>query len=459
MRARVLLTPILTCTLLAACSGGTPKATPTTPPPSSSGSPTISPTKIAGAWPVYHHDAGRSGVADDQTALRAPHQAWTSPVLDALVYAQPLVVDGHVIVATERNSVYSLDASSGSIVWKQNLGTPVDGGSLPCGNINPTGITGTPAIDPSSGTIYVVAFLKGAHHELFALDLASGATRWHRPIDPPGLSPAVEQERGALALGNGRVYVPFGGLTGDCGPYKGAVVSSATSGTGALQSYVVPTSREGGIWTPSGPVLDAQGNVWVSTGNTASTGAFDYGNAIIRLGSDLTVDDYFAPTDWAALNAGDVDLGSVGPVLLPNDRAFAAGKAGIVYLLDRITLGHIGGQIASQHVCSRAFGQPSTNGSTVFVACEDSLVAVRVTGDRLQVAWKSSGGSGPSILAAGVVWTLKQDGRLMAFDLTDGKTRFSAPLRNPATRFIAPSAAGGLLFVADRDRIIAFSVR
>ncbi|MGZ4214281.1 MAG: hypothetical protein ACXVQV_13710, partial [Actinomycetota bacterium] len=145
MRARVLLTPILTCTLLAACSGGTPKATPTTPPPSSSGSPTISPTKIAGAWPVYHHDAGRSGVADDQTALRAPHQAWTSPVLDALVYAQPLVVDGHVIVATERNSVYSLDASSGSIVWKQNLGTPVDGGSLQCGNINPTGITGTPA--------------------------------------------------------------------------------------------------------------------------------------------------------------------------------------------------------------------------------------------------------------------------------------------------------------------------
>ncbi|MGZ4143022.1 MAG: hypothetical protein ACXVQY_10975, partial [Actinomycetota bacterium] len=107
MRARVLLTPILTCTLLAACSGGTPKATPTTPPPSSSGSPTASPTKIAGAWPVYHHDAGRSGVADDQTALRAPHRAWTSPVLDALVYAQPLVVDGHVIVATERNSVYS----------------------------------------------------------------------------------------------------------------------------------------------------------------------------------------------------------------------------------------------------------------------------------------------------------------------------------------------------------------
>jgi outer membrane protein assembly factor BamB len=330
---------------------------------------------------------------------------------------------------------------------------------LPCGNISPSGITGTPAIDTDAGVIYVVAFLaSGPHHELFAINLGSGTLKWHRTIDPPGLSATVEQERGAAALGNGRVYVPFGGLQGDCGPYKGAVVSSATSGTGALQHYVVPTSREGGIWTPAGPVLDPTGGVWVTTGNTASTGSFDYGNAVIRLRANLTVADYFAPTNWAALNAGDVDLGSVAPVLLPNERGFAAGKAGIAYLLNRNSLGHIGGEIESLHICSRAFGQPSTSGSTVVVACENSLVAVRVSGNSLRVGWTSSGGSGPSIIAAGVVWTMKSDGRLMAFDPSSGKTRFSTSLGSPVTRFISPSAAGGRLFIADGNRIVAFAL-
>jgi len=159
------------------------------------------------------------------------------------------------------------------------------------------------------------------------------------------------------------VYVPFGGLTGDCGPYKGAVVSSATSGRGALRSYIVPTSREGGIWTPSGALIDSAGSLWVTTGNTASSGAFDFGNAVVKLTSVLRVSDYFAPTDWIALNAGDVDLGSVGPVLMSGGRAFAAGKAGIVYLLDRNKLGHVGGEVTSKHVCSRAFGRCGTPGS------------------------------------------------------------------------------------------------
>lgn len=445
--------------VLVACSSGKPTATPTD---TSTTSASSSPTKTggtAGDWPVYHHDNGRSGVSSDQNALANFRHSWTSARLDQLVYAQPLVVGSSVIVASEGNTVYSFDAASGTIGWQRNLGAPVDGGSLPCGNISTTGITGTPAIDPAAGIIYVVAFLRsGPHHELFALNVSDGAIRWHRTIDPPGLSAVVEQERGAVALGNGRVYVPFGGLTGDCGPYKGALVSSSTSGTGALQSYVVPTSREGGIWTPSGPLLDANGNVWVTTGNTASTGGFDYGNAVIKLTPGLRVADYFAPTDWAALNAGDVDLGSVGPVLLSDGRAFAAGKAGIAYLIDRSNLGHIGGEITSKQVCSRAFGQPATLGATVFVACENSLVAVHVGARTLSVLWRSNGAAGPSIIAAGAVWTMKIDGQLMAFNPTTGKVLQRVGLGSPATRFISPSAAGGRLFIADGNRIVAYAL-
>jgi outer membrane protein assembly factor BamB len=408
---------------------------------------------------VYHHDNGRSGVSSDQGRLANLRHSWTSARLDELVYAQPLVVGNNVIVASEGNTVYSLDATNGKIAWQRNIGGPVNGGALPCGNINPTGITGTPAIDPAAGVIYVVAFLaSGPHHELFALNLSDGKVRWHRTVDPPGLSAVVEQERGAIALGNGRVYVAFGGLMGDCGPYKGAVVSSATSGTGALQSYVVPTAREGGIWTPAGPVLDSTGNVWVTTGNTASSGGFDYGNAVIRLKADLTVSDYFAPADWAALNAGDVDLGSVGPVMLADGRAFAAGKAGIAYLLNRTKLGHIGGEITSRNVCSRAFGQPATLGSMVFVACENSLVAVRVGSKTLTVAWRSDGGAGPSIVAAGVVWTMKIDGQLLGLNPATGTVLQHVDLGSPATRFIAPSAAGGRLFIADGNRIVAYAL-
>jgi outer membrane protein assembly factor BamB len=443
--------------VLVACSSGKPAST-----ASGTSSVTASSsasTPVAGDWPVYHHDGARTGVSSDQAPLRNFRRAWTSARLDQVVYAQPLVVGNRVIVASEGNTVYALDAGTGAVAWKRALGTPVSGGSLPCGNIDPTGITGTPAIDTVAGVIYVVAFLRsGPHHELFALDLGSGTVKWHRTIDPPGLSPTVEQERGAVALGNGRVYVPFGGLTGDCGPYKGAVVSSATSGTGALRSYIVPTSREGGIWTPSGALIDSAGNVWVTTGNTASRGAFDYGNAMLKLTADLKVADYFAPTNWAELNAGDVDLGSVGPIFVSSARAFAAGKAGIVYMLNRNDLGHIGGEITSARVCSRAFGQPASFASTVFVACENSLVAVRVGSNALSVAWTSSGESGPTIVAAGAVWTLKGNGQLTAFNPSTGKVLEHVSLGAPATRFIAPAAAGGRLYIADGSRIVAFAL-
>ena len=411
-------------------------------------------------WPTYHHDAARSGVSSDQQTLGSVKAAWTSASLDGAIYAEPLVVGGKVIVATEGNSVYALDAVSGQTVWTASFGAPVPGGALPCGNIDPSGITGTPVVNVAGGTIYAVAFLKASmQHELFALDLQTGSVRWHRPIDPPGLSPLVEQERGALTLAGGRVYVPFGGLYGDCGQYKGAVVSVAADGTGNLASYIVPTNRMAGIWNPAGPVVDANGDLWVTTGNSQSQSTFDYGNSAIKLSPQLQVIDYFAPSDWKDLNAGDVDLGSLGPVLLPGGRALAVGKSGDAYLLDAGTLGGVGAAITSINIGSSAFGAAATTGSAVFVPCSGALVGLTISNDRIGIAWRISGGFGPPIVAAGMVWSLGEDGRLKALDPQSGAIKFSAKLGNPVSRFISLAAAGGRLFVPDGKKIQAFSLR
>src|SRR5205085_725652 len=140
--------------------------------------PTTPSTSGPGTWATYHHDAARTGVADDQTPVGQVHKVWDSATLDGDVYAEPLVVGGHVIAATEANSVYALDAGTGAQVWRAQLGAPVNGDSLPCGNINPSGITGTPIAEVSSNTLYVVVFLAaGTHHELYALDLGNGAVK------------------------------------------------------------------------------------------------------------------------------------------------------------------------------------------------------------------------------------------------------------------------------------------
>jgi outer membrane protein assembly factor BamB len=411
-------------------------------------------------WPTYHHDAARTGVAADQGALGAVTQAWTSAALAAAVYAQPLVAGDRVFVATEGNTVYALDVSTGAIAWQQNLGAPVPAGDLPCGNIDPSGITGTPVIDVGGGVLYAVANLRsGPHHELFALGLSDGAVRWHRAIDPPGLEAAAEQQRGALALSGGKVYVPFGGLYGDCGPYKGAVVSAAADGSGDIAAYEVPTRRMGGIWNPAGPAIDSAGNLWVTTGNSAGQNAYDFGNAIIRLDARLNPADYFAPSNWAQLNAGDADLGSLGAVLLPDSRVLAMGKDGIAYLADTGNLGHVGNPVASLKVGAGAFGAAATTGGVVFVPTTKALVAITVSGDQLAVAWRAGGGSGPPIIAGGAVWALGYDGKLRAMDPATGKVLFSAQLGNPVSRFISPAAAGGRVFVADGGTLTAFTLR
>ena len=145
---------------------------------------------------------------------------WQQP-LDGAVYAEPLVVDGEVIVATENDTLYALDARSGQIQWHTTVGTPVPLSDLPCGNIDPLGITGTPVYDPQTGLVFAVAEIQGPAHLLVGVDVKTGQVKVRRQVDPPGANPQVHQQRAALALYGGKVYIAFGGLYGDCGDYHG----------------------------------------------------------------------------------------------------------------------------------------------------------------------------------------------------------------------------------------------
>jgi outer membrane protein assembly factor BamB len=391
--------------------------------------------------------------------MEAMHRAWTSETLDGPIYAEPLVFDGRVFVATENDSVYALDAATGEVVWRTNVGSPMPASALPCGNIDPSGITGTPVIDPKSGTLYTVAFVQPGEHRFVAIDTATGRIRWQKPADAPGADPLVHQERGALAIANGRVYAPYGGLFGDCGDYHGRVVGMALDGSGVLSGYQVPADRAG-IWATSGIAVDGFGNLIVVTGNGNSTTTFDYGDAVIKLSPDLKVLDRWAPSNWRDLNAGDVDLGSIGPGILPNDLVFQAGKEGIGYLLRLDHLGGIGGAAFAKRVCTGgAWGGTAADSSRVYVPCGEGLVALRVRpGPSFVTVWQQGGFfAGPPIVSGGVVWTVDiNSGRLLGFDAATGRQVFSTDI-GPVQHFTTPTAVGGQLYVAADQRIVAFS--
>jgi outer membrane protein assembly factor BamB len=442
------------------CGGGSGGSAIPTPSAPAAKTPGASPSSGLGFdWPEYHQNAGRSGLGPGLPAFGSPTQAWRAAV-DGDVYASPLIVSGHVLVATENNTVYSLDLFSGAVVWQRHLGDPVDASTLPCGDIGPvTGITGTPAADVVGRHLYVVAFLRGYHHVLFELSLTDGSVVGQLVVDPPGSDPTVQQERGALALGSGRVYIPFGGLYGDCGNYHGYVVAVPSAGQQTLY-YRTPVAREAGIWSPAGPTVDASGDVYVVTGNGSPTQSFAYSNSVIRLSPDLQVRSYFAPGDWQALDAGDTDLGSVGATLLPSlGVVVAVGKEGVAYLLRADALGGVAGQIASASVCAGAWGGTAWSGPVVLVPCSDGLVALSVTQTSFSIAWKAPNPRlGSPIIAAGAVWAIEPEtGRLFALDLSSGSVLYTANL-GEARHFSTPAATEGFVVAPAGAQVEAFSV-
>jgi PQQ-like domain len=364
--------------------------------------------------------------------------------LDGAVYAAPIVVRGVVVVATEHNVVYGLSVS-GRRLWQVDLGGPAPSSQLPCGNIDPLGITGTPVFDSGSGLVYLVTELGGPpRHRLVALDPANGAARWRVSVDLPGVSAAAMQQRGALTVAGGRVWVPFGGLDGDCSNYKGRVVGVPVIGTHAPKAFTVPTAREGGIWTPPGPSVDAAGHLFVSVGNGASgsSGPYDHSDSVLKLAGTSIVDS-FSPSTWRTDNDGDKDLGSQGPALVGSQWVFIAGKSGTAYVLDQRHLGGIGGEVSARYLC-RSFGGTAVSGNVVYVPCEDGVRAVRISSSgHLSVLWQAaSGTTGSPVLGGGLLWSLDPDaGVLHGLDPASGRSRVDTRV-GVTSRFATPALWG-----------------
>ncbi len=434
--------------VLAACAG------PAAPPPYRGA------TTLAD-WPTYHHDAGRSGHV--RSAPTGPLRRGWSRRLAGAVYGEPLVVGATVVAATERNYVYGLRARTGSVRWRVRLGTPQPLSGLSCGNIDPLGVTGTPAYDRRTGSLFVAAETQGGHHTLWALDVRTGARRWHRSLDVlPGRDRRAEQQRAGLLVTGGRVLTAFGGLAGDCGNYVGYVASVPVDGTGPTYHYAVPTAREAGIWATPGPVRGQSGTVYVATGNGAELhGRWDRSDSVTELTSGrLLLRSVFAPGNWRDDNVRDLDLGSSAPVVVPAaGRVLIAGKRGVVYLL-RPHLGGVGSALARLHGCA-AFGGAAVVGRTVLMPCkgQDSIRALRVGSSGLRWRWTAHGVYSSPVVAGRRVYVADAgSGDLVVLRLRSGSVVQRLHV-GPLPHFPSEVVSGDWVFVTGLGGITAFRGR
>jgi hypothetical protein len=463
---------------------------------------------------TYHGAANRSGlyVAPTLTWAKAATvqlDAGFNPTVVGWVLSQPLYwvppAGGgapRIIVATEQNFVYALNAVTGAQIWERSLGTPVPASALPCGNINPMGVTGTPTIDPTTGIVYLEAYVQtptsGPRHMVFGLSLATGKPASGWPFDVAnglaalkrGFNNGPQGQRSALTLVNGKLYVPYAGHYGDCPTYNGMVVGFNLAKQAVFGFWSTETTG-GGSWGQSGVAFDGT-SMFVTTGNAVPLSTSWGGSeAVIRLSAKLTNPtqdaDYFAPTNWQSLDQQDLDLG--GTSAIPIDTPVAArvlglGKDGNAYLLNRENLGGIGHQIAVSQVSTNeiitamatypgadaarvAFvTTPAGEGSACPSGQSGNLVMLRITPSAIATAWCASfNGSGAPIVtttdgkANPIVWVVGAggDGKLYGFRGTDGKLLAAAAGASvPIEGYQTILWANGRFYVAANGAVYAF---
>ena len=430
-------------------------------------------------------------------------------------YAQPLywraagAAHGMLIVATESNIVQAIDADTGAEIWHQFLGHVVPQADLPCANISPLGVTGTPVVDAATGTLFLDAFVlqknTGPQHLVFGLSLTDGAILPGWPVDiAHGLArhgltftPTFQTQRSALSLLHGRLYVAFGN-SGDCNAYRGWVVGVDVAAPPRVVGAWVTNAQRGGIWAVGALAFDGA-SLFVATGNTYGASVWGDGEAIIRMPLDLShsasTQDYFAPSNWQTLDANDADLGGTGPLPVDAPAAggttqkllLALGKDGNAYLLDRANLGGIGGQLLVQQVATGEIITAATTYPAAGVAMAafhasgaacpppstgSTLVALAVTAGNppsLHTAWCANfSGAGAPIATTSdsnanpIVWMVGGEGdeRLHGFRGDTGAALFTGGAAGDAVAGVRHLstliAAEGRLYVGGDGRIFAF---
>jgi hypothetical protein len=420
------------------------------------------------------------------------------------VYAQPLYVEGgpdgraKVIVATESNNIYALDALTGTVIWQRHVGPAVTSG-LPCGNISPLGITGTPVVDLASRSLLFDAMLDGAtkKHFIYSLNVDTGATNAGWPVDVNAtamfngtvFTSSIQNQRAALGLVNGVVYVPYSGHFGDCGTFHGWVVGVPVNNPSSVTAWAT-TAIGGGIWGHGGVASDGT-NMFVITGNTFDTGGiWGGGEAIIRLRAGPVFSgsptDYWTPTNWLSLDNGDTDLGGCGAVLInvpgatPSQLALALGKDGKAYLGNRNNLGGITAPVASANVANYVIGQSAatyrTGQGTYFVFRNGSsaVSAYKITATTpptIVPAWSVSqtGKGSPWVTTTdgtnnAIVWVVGAEGdqRLHGYNADTGAVIYSGggpnELMANTRKWNTGIVARGRIYFAADNKVYAFAV-
>ncbi len=446
-------------------------------------------------WTTYHRDAQRSGYDPEATQPIEPLLAWQSVDLGAPIWSQPLVLGDRVYVATVADEVYALEASTGKVVWQKSVGTPVPSDELPCGDVEPTvGVVGTPVIDLELGALFVVAdrwnrVTKTAEHRLVGLNLESGEEVVSTNVDPPGADPKALLQRTALNLDKGEVVFGYGGNDGDCSDYQGAVVAAPTNGgTPRFWQYqpALPSLSGGAVWTPSGPAVGEEGDVYATTGNPDPPDGerateFDYSDSVVQLNlaqdfvaqpstEPVSPFGWFEPPNWEEESNNDLDLSSGAAELLPGGLLFQAGKDGVGYLIEEATMNTDHVAVFKAQVCKGhgSFGGDAFANGVLYIACTNGTQALAYdeTARTFTALWQGpSDAFGPPIVSAGLVWTVatgafKGGGTtLYGLEPSTGNPRYTETLPSPVMdHFASPSAAGGRLYVSTGCSVSAYQI-
>jgi hypothetical protein len=478
----------------------------------------------------HHNDLARDGLYLDaaltQTAAAniAIDTNFASATVTGNVYAQPLYLAGtgsnpdQVIVATESDNVYGFNASTGAKVWTKSVGTAVSSSALPCGNINPLGVTGTPVIDAANRIVYLDAVTTDsavtAKHMVHALNADTGAEQTGWPVDvnakatsgSTAFDSTLHNQRAALSLLGGKVIVPFGGHVGDCGAYHGWVVGVTTGATPATNAWAT-RAIAGGIWGSSGIASDGT-SLFFATGNSKSSGAagpnsssgdnggsWGDGETVYKFPTSLaapsmtTTTDYFVPSDWVALDDADADMGGTSPILVtvpgatPSTLVVALGKDSNVYLLNRANLG---GMDATPLAKTKVSNGAIINAAAAYTTSKATYVVFRGTGascpsgtggltalkitaatpPTISTAWCGgpTGSGSPAVSQTDgsgsntIVWSVGSDNKLHGVDGDTGTSVFAggATAMSAVNTIQTPIVANGRIFVASNSQVYAW---
>ena len=464
--------------------------------------------------PTQHNDKERTGANLRESVLKPSNVdpghfgMLFKHLVDDQLYTQPLVLTNvlvgggyHDVVftTTVNNSVYAFDANDANAtgaLWHVNFGVPANlhDYDFGCLDINGNmGIIGTPVLDPMTRVLYVVALTKaGGHFEqrLHKLDVGTGADMPGSPVTiaAPDFNPLLQNQRPALALDHGRVYVGYASHC-DKEPYHGFLLSYDASTL--KQEAVLNTSPGGGgasIWqSGQAPSIDADGNVYLDTGNGSWNGTTQFSESFLKLSPSLRILDWFTPTNHVQLDKDDNDLDSSGATLIPKTNlVLGGGKEGVLYLLDTQHLGHLGDGNAvqhfpatSSHLHSVVYWQSAKNGGLLYMWGQrdkervyrlrpdhtldekpfqmlptanqghpGAMLSISANGDRDGILWAA-------IHHVGDSWHTSQPGILYAYDADDIHSELWNSLDYPSrddcgeySKMAAPTIANGKVYLS-----------